>query len=299
MILTGLASCAEDTSEQPSTESPATEVPATETIDTSDTTADTAVVAEGISVPTGADDVVVKIERGLGGFRTFQSTFAGVPALLITGDGRVFSEGPVPAIFPGPFLPNIQVAKIDPALLVELMGDAAGAGLLDQIPDYTVGQPGVTDVGSTALTLVANGRTYVHDAYALGMEQPEQGDAPARKALNGFIESATAKVATATSTVNSERFIPTTYLLATQPSEISPDTTTDPASGEPQPRLQLWPGEIGVDLKDLKCAPVDAAKVQELFEKADQLTFFFQDSGIYSLAVRPMLPGQPGCDSLK
>ena len=264
------------------------------TVVSSDATSapDPAVPGDGIEIPTGPNDEVLKVETGLGGFRTFQATFAEVPSILVTGDGRVFTEGPVSAVFPGPFLPNIQVARVDPEVLRRLMGAANNAGLLGEIPDYSVGRPPVTDVGSTALTLVANGKTYVHDAYALGMEQ---GDAPARKALKDFIEAAR----TALTALPSERFLPATYLLATRDAGISTDSAVDPTSGEPQPRLQLWPGDIGVDLKDLTCAPVEASKVQALFGKADQMTYFFQDSGVYSLAVRPVLPGQPGCESLQ
>ncbi len=299
LTVTALASCASDSADSTAATGSISETTAAvDTTGASDSTVpattvpDTAVIGDGIDFPTGANDVVLKVESGLGGFRTFQSSFAAIPALLVTGDGRVFTEGPVTMIFPGAFLPNLQVAKVDRAVLSELMDAAKTAGLLGEVPDYTVGQPNVTDVGSTALTLTANGKTYVHDAFALGMEQ---GDAPARKVLKDFIDSAKAKL----SVLPSEKFVPETYLLATQPADISPDTTVDPATGNPQPRLQLWPADIGIDLKDLKCAPVASAKVQALFEKADQLTYFFQDSGVYSLAVRPMLPGQAGCESVQ
>ena len=255
-------------------------------------TSDTAAPGGGTDFPVGANEVVLKIDSGIGGFRTFQSTFAAIPTLLVTGDGRVFTEGPVTMIFPGAFLPNLQVAQADRAMISELMKSADSAGLLGTIPDYTVGVPNVTDVGSTVLSLTAKGKTYVHEAYALGMEQ---GDAaPARKVLKDFIEAAKSKL----SILPSEKFVPETYLLATQPADISPDTTVDPATGNPQPRFQLWPADLGINLKDLKCAPVVSSKVQAMFEKADQLTYFFQDSGVYSLAVRPVFPGQPGCESI-
>ena len=241
---------------------------------------------------TGKNDVVLKIESGIGGFRTFQSTFAALPTLLITGDGRVFSEGPVPTIFPGPFLPNIQVATVTRAEMAELLNAAKSVCLLGKIPDYTVGVPQVTDVGSTALTLTVNGQNFTHEAFALGMEQV---DAPDRKVLKDFIELVTAR----TSGLQSAPFLANTYLLATLPVEISTDPTVAPGSGDPVPQIEPWSSEIGINLKDLTCAPVSAEKVQALFEGSNQLTYFSQDGGLYTLAVRPVLPGQPGCESTR
>jgi hypothetical protein len=63
---------------------------------------------------TGADDVVISV-RYDGGFAPVGAIFARTPVALITGDGRALTSGPVPAIYPGPLLPNIQERSITPA----------------------------------------------------------------------------------------------------------------------------------------------------------------------------------------
>ena len=50
--------------------------------------------------------------------------FARTPAAMVTGDGRALSTGPVPAIYPGPLLPNVLQQSITP----EGTQTAAGVG---------------------------------------------------------------------------------------------------------------------------------------------------------------------------
>lgn len=254
-----------------------------------DSIAETAVIGEQVEAPLGPDDVVLRIESGVGGFRTFQSNFAALPQLLVTGDGRVFTQGPVIAIYPGPFLPNIQVGKMDSETMRSLLLDAEKSGLTGEIPDYAKSAPNVTDVGSTIVTITSHQKKYVHEAFALGMEQATA--APERAVLKVFVDSALAKVDGAATT----RYLPVRYLIAAQPVELPPGT---PSTNVPAPRIVAWPTDLGVNLLDLKCVQIDAAKVQTLFEAADQLTYFTQEGATYQLAVRPMLPGQPGCESI-
>lgn len=293
LVVLGLAACAKDNADVAATTVATADTTAVSTTaaSTTDTAPDTAASAAGLDFPSGADEVVLRVESGIGGFRTFQSTFASVPSLLVTADGRVFTQGPTTEIFPGPMLPNIQVGLVDRVKLAEILADAEAAGLLGEIPDYTASQPGVTDVGSTVLTINAKGSKFVHEAYALGMEQGTPVDAK-RASLKSFIDKAASNLV---GTNPTELFTPPSFLVASQPAEVS---TTDSSATDPQIRLVPWPAEIGVSLQDLRCAKVEAGKVLDLFSKADQLTRFFQDHGIYSLAVRPVLPGDPGCEAI-
>jgi hypothetical protein len=254
-----------------------------------DSVAETAVIGEQVEAPLGPDDVLLRIESGVGGFRTFQGNFAALPQLLVVGDGRVFTQGPVLTIYPGPFLPNIQVGKMDSETMRSLLLDAQQSGLTGDIPNYAKSAPNVTDVGSTIVTITAHQKKYVHEAFALGMEQANA--APERAALKKFVDSALAKVDGAATT----SYTPESYLLASQAVDLSNQT---PAAGDPAPRLVAWPADLGVKLLDLKCVQIDAAKVQPLFEAADQLTYFTQEGATYVLAVRPMFPGQQGCEPI-
>ena len=62
--------------------------------------------SSGIAHPTGAQDVVLKLSYE-GGFVPVGTTFVNTPALLVSGDGHVYTPAVIPAIFPGPLLPSM------------------------------------------------------------------------------------------------------------------------------------------------------------------------------------------------
>ena len=105
-----------------------------------------------------------------GGFVPAGFSFVNTPSLLVSGDGRVFTQGAVPAIFPGPLLPTVLVRTITEDGLQSLLGLVQDAGLLGDIPDYAGGD-NVADAPSTVLTINANDGTFVHSAYALGIDR--------------------------------------------------------------------------------------------------------------------------------
>ena len=73
--------------------------------------ADTLPLPEGFAHPTGPDDEIVNYSE-VGGFTTMEYAFQQPPMVLISGDGRVFTDRTAVAIYPGPALPNIQVGTI-------------------------------------------------------------------------------------------------------------------------------------------------------------------------------------------
>jgi hypothetical protein len=66
----------------------------------------------------------------VGGFVPSDRTFANLPRLLVTGDGRVIQAGPVIAIYPGPLLPNVLQRSITEAGIQRLIDLADEHGLL-------------------------------------------------------------------------------------------------------------------------------------------------------------------------
>ena len=87
---------------------------------------------------------------------------------LITGDGKALSTGPVPAIFPGPLLPNVLSGRSPPRRPSELLALADELGLLADIT-YAPNDM-VADAPDTVVTITVDGTTYVHRAYALGID---------------------------------------------------------------------------------------------------------------------------------
>lgn len=242
-----------------------------------------------IEHPTGSDEAVIRIAFE-GGFLPIEAIFSRVPTLLVSGDGRLFVEGPVPAIYPGPLLPNVLVSDIGEEGVQELLRLADEHGLL-AAREYDA-PTNVADAPDTVVTINAGGATYEHRAYALGLEvlepdgsESENGD---RAALQAFVEAATGDVFDEGGAMGGEPFVPEQYLIRAFP--------VDPAGEyEIEPTFVDWPQAVDADLASASdCVSVPATAVHDLFAESDQLTFFVQDEQAYQLSVRPQLPGD-GC----
>jgi hypothetical protein len=274
-LLAPLAACGDDSgSSSPPADSiapPATTAPPTVPPTT---------VSAGYEHPDGADDVVVSITFE-GGFVPVETIFTQLPSLLVTGDGRQFSLGPVPAIYPGPLLPNVQVADIGEDGVQSLLTLADEHGLL-QAREYE-GPTNIADASDTVVTIDANGEMFVHRAYALGLDDgfgEGTGDTDeARADLLAFVEAASAMGG-----VETAPFEPSTYLVRSFPVD-------DLTGYEIEPTVVEWP-LTDVALADADdCVAIDAASVSEMFADANQLTFYEQDGVTYQLGVKPQLPG--------
>src|SRR4051812_32113999 len=84
----------------------------------------------GVDLPDDGDALVLQV-ASTGGFVTPEMLAGRLPLLSVYADGRVLSEGPVPAIYPGPAWPNVQLQQIDPATLQALVQHAFAAGVAD------------------------------------------------------------------------------------------------------------------------------------------------------------------------
>ena len=234
--------------------------------------------------PTGADEAVVEI-RYEGGFTTPEMTFSRAPLLLITGDGRVIYEGPVPAIYPGPLLPNLLERTITEDGIQTLLAKADELGLLAEA-DYARNDQ-IADAPDTVVTITVDGTTYTHSAYALGFD----GETDAGRAnLFEFVTAATTDLA---GTVGEDELGPEaplasdTYLVRATPLDPAVTMTTEvPAT------MVEWPADASVSLADAgECAELPAAEGDMLFVDANQLTFFTEGGVTYQVAATPAVPG--------
>lgn len=237
--------------------------------------------------PTGADEVVVEIGYE-GGFMPVDAAFTQLPVLLVAGDGSQYVQGPQIEIYPGPLLPNVQVSDIGDDGIRSLLDLAADHGLLT---DREYDSPdNIADAPDTVVTIHANGETYVHRAYALGIGGGPDGERETgeRGELQAFVDAATAGTIDGDPTGGEQRFEPETYLVRATPVD-------DLSSYELEPTVLDWPTDVPLVLADAaECAAVPAAAVADLFTDATQLTFFVEDGVTYQLSVRPELPGD-GC----
>lgn len=252
---------------------------------------DTTTTVTGISHPTGAEEMLLRIGYE-GGFVSPDMLFARLPTLLITGDGRAIVQGVVPAIYPGPLLTPLFQRSIDETGIQAVLALARDKGLLAAAPDYAVPPEGpmVADAPDTVVEVAANGTSYRHQAYALGIDS--DNSTPARNALNEFViaMSDLPAVAGAEHVGNEEPFAPTSFRVRATP--VDPAQFTDPS-----PTIREWSADTGIVLAQASnCAVADATKVAALFAEANQLTFFTEADAsgtlvTYQLAVVQVLPG--------
>lgn len=290
--LTLLAACGDDSPGASQESRP----PATSAADTPDTAApDGETTEDGAGtyrVPTGVDDVVISVFYE-GGFVPVEMIFANTPLSLITGDGRALTTGPVPAIYPGPLLPNLQQRTISASAVQELLAKADELGLLAEV-DYARNDQ-IADAPDTVVRITVDGVTYEHRAYALGLDPEGSEDDPARANLLEFVHAMTDLPTTvgADELGPEEQFDTETYLIRATPAD--PDAV---ASDGIEPTVVEWPAVAPVRLADAEdCAAVPAGDVEALFADANQLTFF-TDAGpdgettTYQVVVVQQFPGR-------
>jgi hypothetical protein len=272
----------------------------------------TAIVAAACAAPAGAinpsaspnaaidpDSVVIRVDWE-GGFVPPGVNLSRLPLVLVTADGRVITQGPQDAMYPGPLLPNLQVRTLTPEALADLLERAADDGLL--VDAEYAGGP-IADAATTVLRITVDGVTYTQSAYALyesldasGMEQP--ADAPGaegRAAMRSFLD--------ALSGLPDDAYTGASLPYVADGMRVySSEFVPDPAA-DWQP--VQWPledlataGESAGEGLGIRCQVVtgdDLASVLPLLEDANGATPFRSGGADYTLIVRPLLPGERGC----
>ena len=250
------------------------------------------------------DRVILRVSWD-GGFVTPDMLLGRLPVVVVYADGRVITGGPVPAIYPGPFMPNLQERTLSEAGLERLIELAREKDLLKDVHyDF----PGIADATDTVLEIDLDGKSYRVSAYALAEAGIEGEIAPAeiepaevegRAALRGFID--------ALMTIPESDYVdqPHAYAfealrLYVKPAEIVEDSEFP---GE-QPPI-AWPLDdlatagTAIDNPSVdRCLVVegdDLATVLPLLHGANQLSVFKSETEVYSLTPRPLYPGESGC----
>jgi hypothetical protein len=254
--------------------------------------------------PTGKADIVLRVETG-GGFVTPQYNLTQLPSFTLYGDGTVIVTGPMIEIYPQPAMPNLQTATISQEAVVKILQAAKDAGLFVNGVDY--GRPGITDVGSTTITVNADGKTYTSDIYALGFEQMPEGG-PVDGLTAAQIKARTAVTEFTAKTGDLDTFLGTTlnwsqyvygslavFSQVSDPAAPAYDTT------EVQPNQLDWPladlstlGEAvqPEGFRKVVVTGADLTTLQPLLSHATQITLWKSGAHEYYLAFRPLLPDE-------
>jgi hypothetical protein len=258
--------------------------------------------ATPVALPDDGDVLVLQV-ASTGGFVTPDMLAGRLPALSVYADGRVLSEGPVPAIYPGPAWPNVQVQQTDRATVQELVEhalDAGAAGTAD------LGMPGIADATSTRFTVTTDTGTTVREVYALAEGADSPGGLTAeQQAARAELADLYAELTDLPVELDPQGRATASYEPAAVAALARPWTApdTDPFLSD-RPALP-WPGAalpgepVGPELGCSLATGEQARAVVAAARGADQLTPWTTGDGArWSVTFRPLLPHETGCADL-
>lgn len=255
--------------------------------------------------PLDPDQVAFRV-RWDGGFVTPEMLLGRLPIIVVYADGRVITQGPQIDIYPGPLMPNLQEHTLSAAALDRLIELARDKDLLKTIHyDF----PGIADAADTVLEINLDGESYRMSAYALAeaidLEATDGNGLDAatvegRAALREFIDALTG--IPAEDFVDEEHpFVIAGLQLYAGKAVIVPNTELpgeQPAIDWPLADLATAGEAVDNSPIDVRCQVVEGdelATVLPLLEAANTLSTFRSEGELYSLIVRPLLPGETGC----
>jgi hypothetical protein len=271
LLALALAACGDEAAVTPRTEPPPSSPPAT-------------------AAPYAADAVVLRVSHE-GGFKPPVAA-KDLPLWTLYGDGRITTQGPVPAIFPGPALPNVVVARVSPATVDRIAREARAAGI-GTVDDW--GRPDVIDPPDTVFRLTdregaAEARVYALDRATGPQPGLTAAQVAARKRLaefhahltdlNGWLGAGTVSA--------DEAYRPESVAVFAEPYR-----RRDDLPGEQEPRA--WRGP---DLVKGGCVVVTGAALERVLDdarRANELTPWTHDDTTWALGFRPLLPDERAC----
>ena len=252
----------------------------------------------------GADEVALRVTH-TGGFVTPQSIPSRVPALSIYGDGRVITEGPVPAIYPGPALPNLQQARISAEDVDDLVRRAVNAGVGTA---KDLGQPGVADAATTRFLVTTEAGVRSTDAYALEMPDDAGALTAEQKAARKRLADLLADLQDLPKTLGQGAVTEEGAYPAKVVAGIATPYVNQPENvvelGPPAP--VAWPGSAlpgarldpSVDVGCVAATGDQARAVLAAAAKANAMTPWTSGGKQWSVLLRPLLPDESSCADL-
>lgn len=249
-----------------------------------------------ISHPTGATDVVLRMEEG-GGFVPIEFNAANAPIFTLYGDGVVIFK-PLTEFFPEPGPDGIvrsepfRTAKLDEAQIQDLLGFALGpGGLATARASYANDM--IMDASTTTFTISTGDATKKVDIYALGLTQPGEPDEVARTAFHALAERL--RNFDENGSIPTDEYVPAGYrtvLIEREPGNIGPAPVAWP-----------WPdlgiedfafdinaaGALQMPHRAMTAEEIELAGITDVTGGLQGLIVQGPDEKVYSVVIRPLL----------
>jgi hypothetical protein len=250
--------------------------------------------------PAAASDLVLRAAYE-GGFIAPIGRRSAIPIVSVYADGRIVTEGAVPAIYPGPLVAPLVYRSVGPDGAKAILEAAVDAGLAGEDAVYPGGP--VADAPQTVITVVHDGTQTVSRFDALGIgpsPDPSSSDPTTRTqaaamALLDRLASGDTFGGTASDggvlTPDGYRLFVTpgapeaSDLGLARPPVVWPLATPLAAFGEADPQ-----GSTGARFGEVTGA--DAATLRPVLEAASQITPFTSGGTPWTIVVRPLLPDE-------
>ncbi|CAN5882523.1 hypothetical protein BH23ACT5_BH23ACT5_18340 [soil metagenome] len=245
---------------------------------------------EASSAPDGDPGRVVLTVTSEGGFMPVEFHLDRMPRYLVTADRTLYYTGPIPMIYPGPLLPNIQVGTVDEATWSEIMTiiDDIGFSGFDERID-TDGAEMIADASTEFVTYYDDAGAHRYGAYALGLTSgPSSTD---RVLLENMIQLLDQESVRG----DSHAYVGEHLQVAAGLSMMEPEPGF--SSVEPWP-LDVSFDDMGEWLIGWRCTTVEGAEAADLFElfgSANHATLWDTGADQVSIKARPLLPGEEPC----
>jgi hypothetical protein len=251
----------------------------------------------GIAHPTGADELVLRVEYQ-GGFVPYEFTLSTMPAWSLFGDGTLITQGPQIEIYPPPALPGLARTPITEDGVQAILEAARDAGLMEG--DATYGDQCIADAATTVFTTNAKGSTSVVSAYALDVEPAgscgSKEETKARAALAEFqAELGDLKSWLPQGSVGEETpFDPTEMRVYVLPYQGDPELPQEAMDWPLETPLSTF-GEPLANDPETRCGVITGDELDQVHaasQSANQLTPWLSDGTKFRLILRPLLPDE-------
>jgi len=245
-----------------------------------------------------------------GGFINPIVTLNALPMVEVFADGRILRPGPVPAIAPGPLLPNVTVRSVGAAGAAQIAAAIRAAGL-DQEASAGPGIPG--DSGTDVFSVTLDGKTTTTRISGNGPGVGRPGGEPG---VGGSGGSAAPGGAAALALLDrlldpsetwgaaggqDARYQPEGYRVFAAPGapQADPALTQKPVAWPLSTGLASFgtpatPDRGVAGLRQGAVVGADAKVLGPVLERATKATGFTSDGGTWTLYVRPLLPDELG-----
>jgi hypothetical protein len=253
---------------------------------------------DAIEHKTGATDILLRYEEG-GGFIMPAFTAAAVPHFTLYGDGTVIFRNPMleaPPAEGSVFRMNpLRTAKLSEGQIQDLLKLALIEGGLGAArPEYRNDM--VADAGTAIFTIEAGGLKKTVSVYALGLEQEDMIDGPARATFKKLADHLTDF--DQGGSIKTDTYQPPAYrgVLFEAPGIEAPDVRNWP-----------WPDLTSADFKPdadvngnqfphrkMTIEEVDLLGIKDYQGGFQNLVLRDPDGKPYTFSLRPLLPGDEG-----